>query len=89
MQHALSEAPRGLEVSLIVEQNQRLQKLLEVQHSLGLGAQLARLIDVDPGPFHRRIVLNVGTAAEFNLSIEDQRRTVGAAAKDLGLVPLQ
>ncbi len=34
-------------------------------------------------------VLNVGTAAEFNLSIEDQRRTVGAAAKDLGLAPLQ
>jgi len=45
----------------VQEQNQRLQKLLDVQHSLGLGAQLARLIDVDPGPFHRRIVLNVGT----------------------------
>jgi rod shape-determining protein MreC len=46
----------------VEEQNQRLKRLLEVQQSLGLGAQLARLIEVDPGPFHRRIVLNVGSA---------------------------
>jgi rod shape-determining protein MreC len=46
----------------VEEQNQRLQRLLEVEHSLGLSARLARLIDVDPGPFHRRIVLNVGSA---------------------------
>ena len=45
----------------VQEQNQRLQRLLDVQQSLGLGAQLARLIEVDPGPFHRRIVLNVGS----------------------------
>lgn len=45
----------------VQEQNQRLQRLLDVQRSLGLGAQLARLIEVDPGPFHRRIVLNVGS----------------------------
>jgi len=45
----------------VQEQNQRLQRLLDVQRSLGLGAQLARLIDVDPGPFHRRIVLNLGS----------------------------
>ena len=44
------------------EQNQRLQRLLDVQRSLGLGAQLARLVEVDPGPFHRRIVLDVGSA---------------------------
>jgi rod shape-determining protein MreC len=46
----------------VQEQNQRLKRLLDVQHSLGLGAQLARLVEVDPGPFHRRIVLNVGSA---------------------------
>lgn len=45
----------------IEEQNQRLQRLLEVQHTLGISAQLARLVDVDPGPFHKRIVLNVGS----------------------------
>jgi rod shape-determining protein MreC len=46
----------------VQEQNQRLQRLLEVQHSLGLGVQLAKLIDVDPGAFHRSIMLNVGSA---------------------------
>lgn len=46
----------------VEEQNQRLKRLLDVQQSLSLGAQLARLIEVDPGPFHRRIVLNVGSA---------------------------
>ena len=45
----------------VQEQNQRLQRLLDVQQSLGLGAQLAKLVEVDPGPFHRRIVLNVGS----------------------------
>ena len=45
----------------VQEQNQRLQRLLDVQQSLGLSAQLARLVEVDPGPFHRRIVLNVGS----------------------------
>lgn len=57
----------------VEEQNQRLQRLLEVQHSLGLSAQLARLIEVDPGPFHRRIVLNVGS---------DDRVAIGQAVID-------
>jgi tripartite-type tricarboxylate transporter receptor subunit TctC len=34
-------------------------------------------------------MLNVGGAAEFTAAIEEQRRTVGAAAKDLGISPLQ
>lgn len=34
-------------------------------------------------------VLNVGGAAEFTASIDEQRRTVAAAAKDLGVSPLQ
>jgi rod shape-determining protein MreC len=57
----------------VEEQNQRLQRLLDVQHSLGLSAQLARLVEVDPGPFHRRIVLNVGS---------DDRVAVGQAVID-------
>lgn len=34
-------------------------------------------------------VLNVGGAAEFAASIDEQRKTVGAAAKSLGIAPLQ
>ena len=34
-------------------------------------------------------MLNVGGAAEFTAAIEEQRRTVAAAAKDLGVSPLQ
>jgi rod shape-determining protein MreC len=45
----------------VSEQNQRLQSLLEVQRSLGLGVQLAQLIDVDLDPFRHRVVLNVGS----------------------------
>ena len=34
-------------------------------------------------------MLNVGGAAEFTAAIEEQRRTVASAAKDLGISPLQ
>ena len=46
----------------VSEQNLRLQSLLEVQRSLGLGVQLAQLIDVDLDPFRHRVVLNVGSS---------------------------
>src|SRR5262252_6009683 len=68
----LAEATLNRYASL-EEQNERLQRLLDVQHSIGLGAQLARLVEVDPGPFHRRIVLNVGS---------DSRVAVGQAVID-------
>ena len=42
------------------EQNQRLQELLEVQHSLGLGVQLAKIVDVDTDPFRHRVVVDAG-----------------------------
>ncbi len=42
------------------EQNIRLQGLLDVQHSIGLGVQLARLVDIDLDPFRHRIVLDAG-----------------------------
>ncbi len=57
----------------VEEQNQRLKRLLDVQTSLGLSAQLARLIEVDPGPVDLRFVLNVGS---------EDRVTVGQAVID-------
>lgn len=45
----------------VSEQNQRLQELLDVQHSLGMGVKLARLIDVDLDPFRHRVLLDAGT----------------------------
>lgn len=47
-------------MAAVAEQNQKLKDLLEVQHSLGMNVQLARLIDIDLGAFRNRIVLNVG-----------------------------
>ena len=43
-------------------QNDRLKNLLDVQKELGLGVQLARLIDIDLDPFRHRIVLDAGSA---------------------------
>src|SRR6185312_3810456 len=42
------------------EQNERLQQLLDAQHSLDVGVQLARIIDVDTDPFRHRVVVNAG-----------------------------
>jgi rod shape-determining protein MreC len=69
----------------VQEQNQRLQRLLDVQRSLGLGAQLARLIDVDPGPFHRRIVLNLGSAdgVAVNQAVIDGTGVMGQIVETL------
>ncbi|HZP67490.1 MAG TPA: rod shape-determining protein MreC [Rudaea sp.] len=45
----------------VYEQNQRLKELLDVQRSIGVGVQLARIIDVDTDPFRHRVLLNVGS----------------------------
>ncbi len=42
------------------EQNERLKELLEAQRSLGLGAQVARIIDVDTDPYRHRVVVDAG-----------------------------
>lgn len=47
-------------MAAVAKQNQRLKQLLETQHTLGMNVQLARLIDIDLGPFRHRVVLNVG-----------------------------
>lgn len=44
----------------VQEQNQHLKELLDVQRTLGLGVQLAQLIDIDLDPFRHRIVINAG-----------------------------
>jgi rod shape-determining protein MreC len=47
-------------MAAMARQNHELRQLLETQHSLQMKVQLARLIDVDLGPFHHRVMLNVG-----------------------------
>lgn len=48
-------------MSALTAQNDRLKKLLDVQKNLGLGVQMARLIDIDLDPFRHRIVLDAGS----------------------------
>ena len=57
----------------VAEQNTRLKELLEVQHSLGMGVQLAKLIDVVLDPSRQRIMLDAGA---------NQGITVGQAVLD-------
>ena len=46
----------------VQEQNQRLHELLSVQKTLGLSVQLARVIDVDLGPYRRHyLTLDLGS----------------------------
>ncbi|TAH47085.1 MAG: rod shape-determining protein MreC [Gammaproteobacteria bacterium] len=49
-------------MSALTAQNDRLKQLLDVQRDLGLGVQLAQLIDIDLDPFRHRVVLNAGSA---------------------------
>lgn len=67
----------------VQEQNQRLQELLDVQRSLGLGVQLAKLIDVDLDP--RRIVLNLGSSNHVSVgqAVIDARGVVGQIVETL------
>ena len=54
-------------MSALSDQNDRLKKLLDVQKDLGLGVQLARLIDIDLDPFRHRIVLAAGSAQSISV----------------------
>lgn len=49
-------------MAALAEQNERLKALLDVQNNLGLGVQLARLVDIDLDPFRQRVVIDVGRA---------------------------
>ncbi|MEO7199298.1 MAG: rod shape-determining protein MreC, partial [Dokdonella sp.] len=48
-------------MATLAAQNERLKVLLDVQNDLGLGVQLARLIDIDLDPFRHRVVLDAGS----------------------------
>ncbi|HZT54655.1 MAG TPA: rod shape-determining protein MreC, partial [Burkholderiaceae bacterium] len=90
--HALSEQNAELSRQLLLaqtrlrrveavqEQNQRLQELLSVQKTLGLSVQLARVIDVDFGPYKRHtIMLDLGSdnGAKVGQPVIDARGLVG------------
>lgn len=47
-------------VNMLRNQNRHLRELLDVQHSLGIGVQLARIIDVDTDPSRQRITVDAG-----------------------------
>lgn len=48
-------------VNLLRNQNRHLEQLLDAQRSLGLGVQLARIIDVNPDPFRQRMTVDAGS----------------------------
>jgi len=74
------------QLSTVNEQNQRLKELLDVQHSLGIGVQLAKIIDVDTDPFRHRLVLNVGAnqAVSIGQAVIDAHGIMGQV---VGLLP--
>jgi len=66
-------------------QNLRLQELLDVQRSLGIGVQLAKIIDVDTDPFRHRVMLNVGThqGVSVGQAVIDARGIMGQVIEAL------
>ncbi len=66
-------------LAAVAEQNQKLKELLEVQHTLGMGVQLAKLIDVDLDPFRHRVMLDVGAeqGVQVGQAVLDARGIMG------------
>ena len=54
-------------MSALTAQNDRLKQLLDVRKDLGLGVQLARLVDIDLDPFPHRIVLDAGSSQNISM----------------------
>ena len=48
-------------VNLLRNQNLHLKQLLDAQRSLGIGVQLAHIIDVNPDPFRQRVTVDAGS----------------------------
>jgi len=72
-------------LTTVSEQNQRLQELLDVQRSLGIGVQLAKIIDVDTDPFRHRVMLNVGAnqGVSVGQAVIDARGVMGQVVDTL------
>jgi len=47
-------------LNMLRNQNRHLRQLLDVQRSLGLGVQLARIVDVDTDPSRQRVFVDAG-----------------------------
>ncbi len=54
-------------MSALADQNERLKVLLDVQNDLGLGVQLAHLVDIDLDPFRHRVVLDAGSTQQISV----------------------
>jgi rod shape-determining protein MreC len=54
-------------MSALTAQNDRLKQLLDVRTDLGLGVQLARLVDIDLDPFRHRIVIDAGSSQSISV----------------------
>jgi rod shape-determining protein MreC len=80
IRHLLLAQTQLRRVEAVQEQNQRLQELLSVQKSLGLSVQLAKVIDVDFGPYKRHtIMLDLGSdnGVKIGQPVIDARGLVG------------
>jgi rod shape-determining protein MreC len=54
-------------MAAVSRQNERLKKLLDTRHQLGMSVQLARVIDIDMGAFSHRLMLNVGARQDVKV----------------------
>jgi rod shape-determining protein MreC len=72
-------------LTAVREQNQRLQELLDVQRSIAIGVQLAKIIDVDTDPFRHRLLLNVGAnqGVRIGQAVIDARGIMGQVVEIL------
>lgn len=66
-------------LGVLRDENQRLQELLEVQRGLGLGVQLAKIIDVDIDPSRHRIIVDAGArqSVEVGEAVLDAHGVMG------------
>jgi rod shape-determining protein MreC len=66
-------------LGVLRDENQRLQELLDVQRGLGLGVQLAKIIDVDVDPTRHRIIVDAGArqSVEVGEAVLDAHGVMG------------
>lgn len=83
-QHVLDQA-RLNRLGVLRDENQRLQELLDAQRSLGLGVQLAKIVDVDTDPAHLRILINAGARqhVEVGQAVIDAHGVMGQVVEVL------
>lgn len=72
-------------LGVLRDENQRLQELLDVQRSLGLGVQLAKIVDVDTDPARHRILINAGARQNVQIgqAVLDARGVMGQVVEVL------